>query len=116
MTLIAPATANRKDEEKKSESAATGTTANATNAVLTTYVRTPSRNTIRKVRHHLPATSLQLRLIAAPSPMFSTNIIGTTAIQLTQIQAHSGMRQKTIAMTTIKGRNQGAESSGAGRP
>jgi len=34
--------------------------------------------------------------------MFSTNIIGTTAIQLTQIQAHSGMRQKTIAMTTIK--------------
>ena len=65
-------------------------------------MRTPSRNTIRNVRHHLPATRRQLRLIAAPSPMFSTNIIGTTEIQLTQIHAHRGMRQKTIAMTTIK--------------
>src|SRR6266487_5647569 len=92
-TVIAPESASRMYEERKKERAASGTTANATSAQRTTTVSTQIRKMIRNVRHQRPATSLQLRPIAAPSPMFSTNIIGITATQLTQIHTHSGIRQ-----------------------
>ena len=37
--------------------------------------------------------------------MFSTNIIGITATQLTQIHTHSGIRQNATIMIPIKSRN-----------
>ena len=55
---------------------------------------------MKKVLHHLPSTRRQLRPIAANSPVFSTNIAGSTAIQLTEIQIHNGKRQNSTAIST----------------
>ena len=57
------------------------------------------RKRIRNVLHQRPSTSRQLRPIAAPSPMFSTNIAGVTAIHDTkiQIQRMTGRTQSASA-------------------
>src|SRR5437870_957212 len=54
---------------------------NAPRAIPTTYQMMNIKKSMRNVRHQRPSTSRRLRPIAAPSPMFSTNIAGVTTLR-----------------------------------
>src|SRR6059058_83530 len=60
---------------------------------------------MKKVLHHLPSTSRQLRPMAVNSPVFSTNIAGSTAIQLTEIAVLAAMFVENTGLFTAIGRS-----------